>query len=208
MTTYIPWNLPPFLGPKVEVILLLTLKHTQVCHITCFLEYPPGHCVIESSPALNETDICYKIMKTLILFLIFLGLCLSLNTLHTLAIHLHQQESDEHSVICCSFLWSHFYLAVLYSLFFSLVLIVVPCRVFMLDHEYLRNISYSKISIWVMCYHTVTVILPSKTCSRINTFVDPSLPFMSSLGLQPGLGASTSVLFIYFSPLVLGISYG
>ncbi len=27
--------------PKAEVIRSLILKHTQVCHITCFLEYTP-----------------------------------------------------------------------------------------------------------------------------------------------------------------------
>jgi len=31
---------------------------------------------------------------------------------------------------------------------------------------------------------------------------------LSSLGLQPGLGASTSVLLTYHFPLILGISYG
>jgi len=30
---------------------------------------------------------------------------------------------------------------------------------------------------------------------------------MSSLGLKPGLGASTSVLFIYHLSLILGITY-
>jgi len=30
---------------------------------------------------------------------------------------------------------------------------------------------------------------------------------MSSLGFQPGLGSSTSVLFFYHFPLILGISY-
>ncbi len=30
------------LEPKAEVIRSLILKHTRVCHITCFLEYLPG----------------------------------------------------------------------------------------------------------------------------------------------------------------------
>jgi len=51
------------------------------------------------------------------------------------------------------------------------------------------------------------VILPSTTCSLINIFADPGTTFqsanqMSSLGLQPGLGA-----FIHHLPLILGISY-
>ncbi len=38
---HIPWKMPPILEPKVEVIRLRILKHTCVCHITCFLEHPP-----------------------------------------------------------------------------------------------------------------------------------------------------------------------
>jgi len=65
------------------------------------------------------------------------------------------------------------------------------------------------------------MISPSTTCSWINIFVDPgttfrstyqiwgtSLTFMSSLGLQPGLGASTSMLFTYHFLLILGITFG
>lgn len=48
MTTNIPWKLPPFLEPKIEVIRLLTLKHTWVCHITCFLEYPPDLTILQT----------------------------------------------------------------------------------------------------------------------------------------------------------------
>jgi len=54
------------------------------------------------------------------------------------------------------------------------------------------------------------VISPSTTCSWINIFVNPGTTFQStnqisssqfvlSLGLQRGLGASTSVLFIIIS---------
>jgi len=67
----------------------------------------------------------------------------------------------------------------------------------------------------------VYMISPSTTCSWIKIFVDPgttfqstnqiwgtSLQFMSSLGLNSGLGASTSELFTYHLPMILGITYG
>ncbi len=40
LTTCIEITFSLFLEPKAEVIRLLTLKHTWVCHITYFLEYP------------------------------------------------------------------------------------------------------------------------------------------------------------------------
>jgi len=68
------------------------------------------------------------------------------------------------------------------------------------------------------CYSKL--ISRSATCSWLNIFVDPGtsfrpinqicgtrLQFMSSFASQPGLDASTSVIYLSFL-LILGISYG
>jgi len=48
---------------------------------------------------------------------------------------------------------------------------------------------------------------PGTTFQSNNQILGTSLQFVSRLSLQPGLGASISVLFTYHFPLILGMIY-